>query len=116
LPPLRNTTGFLREKSGFYSGSYSCRGPTISAYTDAIEAPAKSHLLTNGGIEMNKIALLMAAILMVGCTSLNDGSYMPGVSQEEQQNPHLLNCGGGGKVCKTSSGRVHKSYHMCRCL
>ena len=65
---------------------------------------------------MNKIALLLLAILMAGCASLDDGSYMPSARQEELQNPYLLNCGGGGKVCKTSPGRLNKTYDMCRCL
>ncbi len=65
---------------------------------------------------MNKIVLLVVAVLMVGCASLNDGSYMPSAHQEKLQNPDLLNCGTSGSVCQISPGRLPKSYHMCRCL
>jgi len=65
---------------------------------------------------MHKVVLLVVAVLMVGCASLSDGSYMPSAHQEELQNPDLLNCGTSGAVCHASPGRLPKSYHMCRCL
>ena len=52
---------------------------------------------------MDKVVLLVVAVLMVGCASLNDGSYMPGAHQEELQNPDLLNCGTSGTVCQAMS-------------
>ena len=65
---------------------------------------------------MDKVVLLVVAVLMVGCASLNDGSYMPGAHQEARQNPDLLNCGTGASVCRAAAGRLHKSQSMCRCL
>ncbi len=66
---------------------------------------------------MGKVILLVVVILMGGCASLNDDSYMPSLSREAEQNPYLLNCPRGGvPICKTSIGRYRKSYSMCRCL
>ena len=69
-----------------------------------------------GDIKMDKVGLLVVAVLMVGCASLNDGSYMPSAHQEALQNPDLMNCGTGGSVCRAAPGRLHKSYSMCRCV
>jgi hypothetical protein len=66
---------------------------------------------------MDKVILLAVAILMGGCASLNDGSYMPSLAREAEQNPYLLDCPKGGvPICRASIGRFHKSYSMCRCL
>ena len=64
---------------------------------------------------MDKVVLLVVAVLMVGCASLNDGSYMPSMAQEAQRNPGLLNCVTGVPVCRATPGRLHKSYITCRC-
>ena len=64
---------------------------------------------------MDKVVLLVVAVLMVGCASLNDGSYIPSAAQEARQYPSLLNCGAGAPVCRATPGRLHKSYSMCRC-
>ncbi len=64
---------------------------------------------------MDKVVLLVIAVLMVGCASLNDGSYMPSAAQEAQRNPGLLNCDTGAPVCRATPGRLHKPYSMCRC-
>ena len=64
---------------------------------------------------MDKVVLLVVAVLMVGCASLSDGSYMPSAHQEELQNPDLLNCVTGVPVCRATPGRLHKSYITCRC-
>ncbi len=69
-----------------------------------------------GDIIMEKVGLLVVAVLMVGCASLNDGSYMPSAHQEALQNPDLMHCGTGTPVCRSSPGRLHKSYSMCRCV
>ncbi len=65
---------------------------------------------------MDKVGLLVVAVLMVGCASLNDGSYMPSAHQEALQNPDLLNCATGASVCRAAPGRLHKSHSMCRCV
>jgi len=66
---------------------------------------------------MDKVVLLVVAVLVVGCTSMNDGSYMPSEVQVARQNPVLLDCPTGSvALCRRSVGRVNKSYSMCKCL
>lgn len=66
---------------------------------------------------MQILKLLSVAVLVAGCATFDDTSYMPSEKQLEWTDPHLLNCPAGTvATCDSIGGaRVGKKYLNCRC-
>ena len=64
---------------------------------------------------MDKAFLTVVALLMVACETLSDGSFMPSEAIQATHNPSLLNCRQGVPICRSSPGRLSKTYRMCAC-
>ena len=65
---------------------------------------------------MRNYRVLLAALIVTGCSSAPDPTFAPRQDPAAKNNPELLQCGPNeSPFCQNWGGRARPRYHSCEC-